>query len=102
MEYVLLGPGNTKEFGYDAKKDLFYLMHNKASLAVGLTTSAAGKKEEGILIKSPNKNSLSITDEGFIAGVPGKTGSGDDYKIAIAKDKFVYVKKGEVYNKNGR
>ena len=36
---------------------------------------------------------LAITDEGFIAGVPGKTGS-EDYRITIAKDKFVQLRKG--------
>ena len=38
---------------------------------------------------------FTITDEGFVAGVPGKTGPEDDYKIAIAKDKYVMLKKGK-------
>jgi len=91
---INIGPDNNKNFGYNAKKDLIYLKNNTATLAVGLTTSTSGKKSEGILIQSPNKNSLAITDEGFIAGVPGKTGS-EDYRITIAKDKFVQLRKGK-------
>jgi hypothetical protein len=91
---ILIGPDNKKSFGYNAKKDIIYLQHNKVSLAAGSITSAGGKKKVGILIKSPNKNSISITDEGFIAGVPGKTGS-EDYRITIAKDKFVQLRKGK-------
>ena len=40
------------------------------------------------------KGRLPGTDEGFIAGVPGKTGS-EDYRITIAKDKFVQLRKGK-------
>lgn len=90
---VVLGPSSTKAFGYDAKKDFLYLKHNGMSLVLGKTTSS-GKKEPGFLVKSPNKNSLTISDEGFLAGVPGKTGS-DEYKISIVKDKFVLLKKGK-------
>ena len=84
-----------REFGYDAQEDYIYLTHKGASLVVGTTTGVGGKKEPGILLKSPNGNILSISDEGFFAGVPGKSGPEGDYKISIGKDKFVFLQKGE-------
>jgi len=84
-----------REFGYDAQEDYIYLANKEASLVVGTTTGVGGKKEPGILLKSPNGNILSISDKGFFAGVPGKSGPEDDYKISIGKDKFVFLQKGE-------
>ena len=92
---IFVGPSNSKEFGYDAKKDFIYLKHDGMSLVLGKTTSPSGNKQPGILIKSPNGNMLTITDDGFIAGIPGKTGSQGDYKISMVKNKNVTLRKGE-------
>jgi hypothetical protein len=86
---------NDKEFGYSAKRDFIFLYHNKAYITVGTQTSPKGKNYIGVSINSPNGNEFRISDEGILAGVPGKIGPEDDYKISIAKDKFVQLRKGK-------
>ncbi len=91
---ISIGRFNNKMIGVDIQKDNIYLKHKGASLLVG-TTIIGGKKGPGILLMSPNNTQVAISDIGFGAGVPGKKGKEDDYRIAIYKDKSVLLQKGK-------
>jgi hypothetical protein len=93
--YIFIGPDNTKALVFDTKTDLIKIFQDGATLDVGKTNFLGGKKQPGILMKSPNGNMIGVLDDGFLAGVPGKSGPKDDYKIAIIKDKGVMLMKGE-------
>ena len=92
---ISIGSLNKKNIGIDTQQDYVYLVRKGASLVVGTTTVLGGNKEPGILLKAPNGNMLSITDEVFMAGVPGKSGPEGDFKISIIKDKGVALIKGK-------
>ena len=63
--YMVFSIDKDKEFGYSPKKDIIYLIHNKAYVSVGTQTSTKGKNYIGVSINSPNKNMMTISDEGF-------------------------------------
>jgi hypothetical protein len=90
---------NTQMIGIDAKQDKVYLKHEGVSLTMGKIELYGGKKQPGILITTPNKNMLQIVEDGFLAGIPGKTGTQGDYKISMLKDKNVTLRKGDSFIK---
>jgi hypothetical protein len=92
---IFIGPENTKGLVFDIKEDLMKIFHDGAILDVGKTNVLGGKKKPGVLMKSPNGNMIQVLDDGFLAGVPGKSGSKDDYKITIIKDRGIMLRKGE-------
>ena len=92
---IFIGPDNTKTLVFDTKTDLIKILHDGASLDVGKTNFLGGKKQPGILMKSPNGNMIGVLDDGLIAGVPNQTGPQDDYKLSMAPGKFVDLRKGK-------